>query len=94
MLHHAPYAPAVSDLGTGEIGGSNVDCLSTCGLVTATASEDPKELQENDCRLDAEQQSAEQQALDDPIKQEQYRQEYLRQLRLRSCPGCGEPDLF
>ncbi len=37
---------------------------------------------------------ASRQALDDPIKQEQYRQEYLRQLRLRSCPGCGETDLF
>ena len=38
MLHHALYAPAVLDLGTGKIGGSNVDCLSNCGLVTATGS--------------------------------------------------------
>ena len=55
-----------------------------------TPSEDPKQQQEAEGRHDA----TEQEALDDPIKQEQYRQEYLRQLRLRSCPGCGETDLF
>ncbi len=55
-----------------------------------TPSEDPKDQKEAIDQLEA----SEQQALDDPIKQEQYRQEYLRQLRLRSCPGCGETDLF
>lgn len=61
---------------------------------TPTPSEDPKEQNETECRLDATGQEAEQETLNDPIKQEQYRQEYLRQLRLRSCPGCGEADLF
>ncbi|XZE53615.1 hypothetical protein SH139x_005373 [Planctomycetaceae bacterium SH139] len=59
-----------------------------------TPSEDPKKQNETDCRLKATEHHAEHDALDDPIKQEQYRQEYLRQLRLRSCPGCGETDLF
>lgn len=59
-----------------------------------TPSEDPKKQDETECSLDAAEQQAEQEVLDDPIKQEQYRQEYLRQLRLRSCPGCGETDLF
>lgn len=59
-----------------------------------TPNEDPKEPSDTECRLDAAEQQSEQDALNDPIKQEQYRQEYLRQLRLRSCPGCGETDLF
>lgn len=37
---------------------------------------------------------AQQQALADANTQERYRVEYLRQLRQRSCPGCGETDLF
>jgi len=61
---------------------------------TPTPNEDSKEQNDPECRLDATEQQAEQEALNDPIKQEQYRQEYLRQLRLRSCPGCGETDLF
>lgn len=59
-----------------------------------TPSENPKNQNETDCRFDTDEQQAKQEALKDPIKQEQYRQEYLRQLRLRSCPGCGESDLF
>lgn len=59
-----------------------------------TPSEDPNEPAETECRLDTKEQQSEQEALNDPIKQVQYRQEYLRQLRLRSCPGCGETDLF
>lgn len=59
-----------------------------------TPSEDPKEQNTTECNLDATVQPAEQQALDDPIKKEQYREAYLRHLRLRSCPGCGETDLF
>lgn len=59
-----------------------------------TPSEDRKAQSDTECSLDADEQKAEQDALNDPIKQEQYRQEYLRQLRLRSCPGCGETDLF
>jgi hypothetical protein len=59
-----------------------------------TPSEDPKKQDETECRLDATEKEAEQKDLNDPIKQEQYRQEYLRQLRLRSCPGCGDTDLF
>jgi hypothetical protein len=47
-----------------------------------------------DCNRERTEQQPSQEALDDPIKEEQYRQEYLRQLRLRSCPGCGETDLF
>lgn len=58
---------------------------------TPTPSEDPKEKNETECRLDTTEQQAEQDALNDPIKQKQYRQEYLR---LRSCPGCGETELF
>lgn len=61
---------------------------------TPTPNEDPKEQNETECRLDATEQEAEQKDLNDPIKQEQYRQEYLRQLRFRSCPGCGESDIF
>jgi hypothetical protein len=73
-----------------------------CGLAkrfrwrakTITASptprEEPKQQIELECNLNA----TEQEALNDPIKQEQYRKEYLRQLRLRSCPGCGETELF
>lgn len=57
---------------------------------TPIPNDDSKEQKEAEDQLD----TSEQQALDDPIKQEQYRQEYLRQLRLRSCPGCGETDLF
>jgi hypothetical protein len=37
---------------------------------------------------------AQEQALADADTQEKYRIEYLRQLRQRSCPGCGETDLF
>lgn len=59
-----------------------------------TPSDNPKNQNEPVCRFDTDEQKAEQEALKDPIKQEQYRQEYLRQLRLRSCPGCGETDLF
>jgi hypothetical protein len=58
-----------------------------------TPSEDPKEQNELNAARNRRA-TGEQEALDDPIKQEQYRQEYLRQLRLRSCPGCGETDLF
>ncbi|HBL46216.1 MAG TPA: hypothetical protein DDZ90_22805 [Planctomycetaceae bacterium] len=61
---------------------------------SATPSEDPKEEQETECSLDTTEKQTEQDALDDPTKQEQYRQEYLRQLRLMSCPGCGETDVF
>jgi len=61
---------------------------------TPTPSEDPREQAETECRVEPTEQLAEQNAFDDPIKQEQSRLEYLRQLRLRSCPGCGEPDLF
>ncbi len=59
-----------------------------------TPSENQKDQNEPACRIDTDEQQAEQETLKDPIKQEQYRQEYLRQLRLRSCPGCGETDLF
>ena len=59
-----------------------------------TPNENPKEQAETECQLDAKQKQDEQEALNDPIKQAQYRKEYLRQLRLRSCPGCGETDLF
>lgn len=59
-----------------------------------TPSENPKDQKERACRFDTEEQQSEQEVLDDPIKQEQYRQEFLRQLRLRSCPGCGESELF
>ena len=62
--------------------------------ISPTPSEDPKKQDETECRLDADEQQAEQEVIDDPTKQEQYRQEYLRQLRLRSCPGCGETDIF
>lgn len=57
-------------------------------------SEDQKDQEESECCLDANEQLTERETLDDPLKQEQYRKEYLRQLRLRSCPGCGETDLF
>lgn len=59
-----------------------------------TPNENPKHRIETECRFDSEREQAEQKALKDPIKQEQYRQEFLRQLRLRSCPGCGESELF
>ena len=37
---------------------------------------------------------AQEQQLSDEQLQEQYRQAYLEQLRRRSCPGCGDTDLF
>ena len=32
--------------------------------------------------------------LADSVMQEKYRREYLRQIQQRSCPGCGDDEIF
>lgn len=78
-----------------EIVFSVGDGFEPCATI-APFMNSPEESTNGQQQADESDQLTEQQQMElaNAELQQHYHDEYLRQLRLRSCPGCGEEDLF